>query len=147
VLPSIANSGSVNPTIFTAMPATVGLSVGPTPAPHVLSQPSSSMATPKPGAAFLGVSTVTNTPELDARFGLPAQAGAVVSQVIVGGPAVRAGLRDKDVITAVDGRPIASAGDLTNAPAQYHPGARVSLTVARGTQTLQFVVALGSTPK
>ncbi len=47
----------------------------------------------------------------------------------------------------VDGRPITLADDLTDALEQYHPGARVSLTVARGTQTLQLAVVLGSTPK
>jgi S1-C subfamily serine protease len=55
--------------------------------------------------ALLGVGISQGTPGADA--------GVVVAGLLVGGPAERAGIRNGDVITAVDGAPVDSANALT----------------------------------
>jgi S1-C subfamily serine protease len=51
-----------------------------------------------------------------------AQGGAVVRQVIPGGPAAGAGINPNDVITSINGQPVNSATALTNILDQHHPG-------------------------
>jgi S1-C subfamily serine protease len=81
---------------------------------------------PAPGVhlgetAFIGVG-IADAPAL----GGPA--GAVVRQVLPDTPAGQVGLRGGDLITAVDGRPVNSAADLSNIVDQHRPGDTVVLT-------------------
>ncbi|GAB3575073.1 trypsin-like peptidase domain-containing protein [Amycolatopsis endophytica] len=54
--------------------------------------------------------------------------GALVQQVVSGGPADNAGLTAGDVITGLDGRAIGSATDLTAVMDTLHPGDHVTVT-------------------
>lgn len=72
-------------------------------------------------SAFIGVGIADAPP-----FGGPP--GAVVRQVLPDAPAAQLGLRGGDLITAVDGRPINSAADLSNIVDQHRPGDTVTLT-------------------
>ncbi len=54
--------------------------------------------------------------------------GALVRNVVAGGPAESAGLGTGDVITGLDGHAIDSATSLTNTMDQHHPGDTVTLT-------------------
>lgn len=78
--------------------------------------------------AFLGVS-VADTPTADGygNGGAGGQSGATVADVLSGSPADRAGLASGDVITAVDGRTVASAERLTELVGAHHPGDRVTI--------------------
>jgi serine protease Do len=58
----------------------------------------------------LGVSVQNLTPQLAAYFG--AKEGVLVSSVLEGSAAAKAGLRAGDVITAINGDPIRNPGDL-----------------------------------
>jgi S1-C subfamily serine protease len=69
--------------------------------------------------AFLGVGVN------DAAGG----AGAVVRQVIPGGPAAGAGLAPGDVITSINGQPVNSATALTAILDTHHPGDNVTVGV------------------
>jgi S1-C subfamily serine protease len=51
-----------------------------------------------------------------------APGGAVVRQVIPGGPAAGAGISPDDVISSINGQPVNSATALTNILDQHHPG-------------------------
>jgi S1-C subfamily serine protease len=51
-----------------------------------------------------------------------APGGAVVRQVIPGGPAAGAGINPDDVISSINGQPVNSATALTNILDQHHPG-------------------------
>jgi serine protease Do len=62
---------------------------------------------------------------------LPSQAGAIVTELVAGGPSARAGLREGDVIDAIDGRSIRSASDLAHELGQRKPGERVRFDVVR----------------
>lgn len=73
--------------------------------------------------------------------------GAVIDQVIAGGPAEQAGLRQGDVVTAIDGQKITSFDDLLGIIAFKHPGDKVNLTIHRGSQAGNVTVTLGARPK
>lgn len=95
---------------------------------------------------YLGVSLATLTPEIRARLGVPAQAGAVVLDVAPGSPADRAGLRPGDVITAFDGSPVASVQDVVGRLARAAPGQAVSVVVMRGGAPATLTVVVGQRP-
>jgi len=62
--------------------------------------------------AFLGVGLSELTPELRAHFGVPEDAGVMVSKVVEDSPAARGGVLVGDVIYRVDGEPVANSRDL-----------------------------------
>ncbi len=63
---------------------------------------------------------------------LPDPVGALVTDIDAGGPAQRAGIRPGDLITAVEGRAIQSAGDLDHELARRKPREVVRFVVRRG---------------
>ncbi len=96
---------------------------------------------------YLGVNPQTLTADLAEGFGLPADIeGAAVANVLNDTPAARAGLQSGDVITAVDGRPVTDARELTRRVGAYAPGERVEFTVLRDGEERTITVRLGERP-
>ena len=85
--------------------------------------------------AYLGVSVE------DANGG-----GARIAEVRPDTPAAKAGLRQGDVVTEVDGRTLESADDLRLAVEASKPGDSLELTVKRGGSTRTITVELGTRP-
>jgi putative serine protease PepD len=73
-------------------------------------------------------------------------AGAQVSTVQSGSPASKAGVKAGDVITAVDGKAITKADDLTAGIGSHAPNDKVTLTVTRDGKTVTLHVTLGVRP-
>ncbi|MFL5845647.1 MAG: trypsin-like peptidase domain-containing protein [Solirubrobacteraceae bacterium] len=111
--------------------------------------------------AYLGVSSSSLYPQLAQRLGLPVDHGAIVAEVVNGGPADDAGLRegndeirfqgvtvpsDADVITAVEGHEVRLDDDLGRILENYDPGDKISLEVYRDKQKRTIEVELGSRP-
>lgn len=100
--------------------------------------------------AYIGVYSVEITPEIAKSYNLPVTAGAYVynsakySAIISGSPAEKAGLKDKDIITAVNGVKIGSAGSLSSLIGEYKPGDIVQLTVIRDGKEIAVNVELGA---
>lgn len=69
--------------------------------------------------------------------------GAGVADVEPGSPADDAGLEVEDIITALDGEPIESSGDLYGALRDYQPGDTIELTVVRDGSEETLDVTLG----
>ena len=69
--------------------------------------------------------------------------GAKIAKLMPGSPAVKAGLKAGDIVTAFDGKTVNSATDLTADVRLLAPGTKVTLTVLRGGQELKIDVILG----
>ena len=88
------------------------------------------LSKPPSERAWIGVFLTDLDPAFAAQFGIdPDVTGSLVTQVIPGSPARRAGLERGDVIVSVNGDAISSADDLTAAITQYDPGDTVELGV------------------
>lgn len=96
--------------------------------------------------AYLGVSPAPVTEELSRSFDLGVDEGALVQAVPRGTPADRAGVRQGDVIVALDGKPIATVEDLYAAIRGYAPGETARVTVVREGDRRSFEVRLGRLP-
>ncbi|MBW3535518.1 MAG: trypsin-like peptidase domain-containing protein [Gemmatimonadetes bacterium] len=92
---------------------------------------------------LLGVRIESITPEDAAYYRLPSIAGILVQGVEPGGPAEEAGLEPGDVIVAVDGVQVATAGDLQQRIAQSRPGAEVDITYYRDGEPETTEIELG----
>ena len=79
----------------------------------------------------LGITVQTLTADLAESLGARDTRGALVSAVEQGSPAKAAGLRQGDVITELDGHPVADGNALRNQVAGMRPGSEVSVTVLR----------------
>lgn len=80
---------------------------------------------------FLGVATTELTPELRRHFGVPEDAGVLVSKVVDDSAAAAAGVQVGDILTAVSGEAVESTGDLIRAVGKHQPGAAVDLELWR----------------
>jgi serine protease Do/serine protease DegQ len=79
----------------------------------------------------LGVVMQDLTPELASAFGLKEHRGAVVTQVLPGSAADKAGIRSGDVIIGIDGKAVVDGGALRNAVGLLRAGSRVNLKLIR----------------
>jgi putative serine protease PepD len=73
--------------------------------------------------------------------------GAQISLVEPGTPASAAGIRTRDVVTAIDGKAVGSTEQFIATIDNYNPGQRVTLTIKRGGQTKQIPITLGLRPQ
>jgi len=111
--------------------------------------------------AFLGVTTESIYPQLAEHLNLDTRSGALITDVVPGGPAEKAGLHGStgqttfqlqqvktggDAITGVDGKPIVSSTQLSELVAQHKPGDTITLDIIRDGQHAQAKVTLGSRP-
>jgi len=93
---------------------------------------------------YLGVGEVRAVdPQTSAYYNIPI---GVVIQVTPNTPAARAGLRDKDIITSVDGQAIDQNHDLRTVVEMRQPGETVKVRVWRSGQTLTYSITLAPRP-
>ncbi|MBV8895618.1 MAG: trypsin-like peptidase domain-containing protein [Acidobacteriaceae bacterium] len=90
--------------------------------------------------AQLGLYAETITPALAEGLDLAADQGVVVSDVRPEGAAAEAGIKADDLITAVNGRSLASVQELNALIYRLSPGAKVTLHVRRGEERLELPV-------
>jgi serine protease Do len=95
---------------------------------------------------WLGVSIQDITPELAEYFGLKKATGALISDLVPDSPAEKAGLRQKDIVVAFNGKPVQDATILKNLVAAAVPGSTASVTVIREKDKKQLKVILGELP-
>jgi serine protease Do len=95
---------------------------------------------------FFGVAYVEVTRELAQAYGLAADHGVLVQQVVPGSGAEAAGVRPLDIIVEMQGKRIEGASDFQREILQRRVGDVVTVTVVRGGQRLQLHVKLGPRP-
>jgi S1-C subfamily serine protease len=110
----------------------------------------------------LGIRALPIGPELAQQMGLPADYGVLIMQVVPGGAAERAGLRGGseraylgntpillggDLIVAIDGQPVESMQDLSDAMNRHRAGDTVAVSIYRGKRKLDVKVVLGEAPQ
>ena len=98
--------------------------------------------------AYMGVYGVEITAEIAKNYNLPVSSGAYIysssySSVIADGPAAKAGLKEKDIITAINGYKVGVAGSMTSLIGEYKPGDTVQLTVVRDGNEIAINITLG----
>ncbi|HEX5763536.1 MAG TPA: trypsin-like peptidase domain-containing protein [Solirubrobacterales bacterium] len=112
--------------------------------------------------AYLGVSGGTITPDLAEALKLPVDQGALIDEVVEGGPADEAGIEGGDtsatiegatiqvggdIVTEIDGKPVSDMEDVIDAVNSASPGDELKLTVRRGDATKEVTVELGVRPE
>jgi len=95
---------------------------------------------------YLGVYIGKVDAEMSEALNLPENSGAIVTKVVEDTPAERAGLKEYDVIIAVNGREIDDSQSLTNVIASYPPDETVTLTVIRDGKEKKIKVKLEERP-
>lgn len=102
----------------------------------------------KVSRAYLGVRFLSVTADVAKIYNLSVKQGAYVyadsnqAAVVSGGPADKAGVKDKDIITKVNGVEIGAKGSVATLIGEYKPGDTVELTIVRDGKTSTVKVNL-----
>ena len=101
--------------------------------------------------AWLDISTQVLTPPMAEQFGVAGRKGVRITDVYKGGKAAAAGLRVGDLLTALDGDPIAASNPedsevFPNMIRQYAIGATVELSLLRSNREAKIRVELSRSP-
>ena len=91
---------------------------------------------------WLGVMIQKVTPEIAESLGLTDAKGALVADVVKDGPAEAAGIKQGDVITEFDGKPVTASDELPLLVARTGVGKTVPLTLLRGKEKMTLQVRI-----
>ena len=96
---------------------------------------------------WLGVSIQEITSEFAKSLGMEVPKGALVSQVLDGSPAERAGFQVRDVIIEFDGVEIIYSGDLPQTVGSIKPGSKIEAKIIREGKIKKINVVVGELPE
>lgn len=120
--------------------------------PHLQRVPQDPSGRPISWLGVYGIQPVD--PEVAKLLALERQSGLVLSDIAVDSPAARAGLQDRDIVLAVDGKVLPRLKP-DRVVASYFgqqilkrlPGERMRLTILRGAERREVEVTLGDEPR
>jgi serine protease Do len=95
---------------------------------------------------FLGVQPQPITQDMVDNLGLKSTQGALIADVVKGGPADKAGLKPGDVVVGLNGRPVMDNNQLTRDVGAIPPSQSVKLDVVHDGKTRQVEVKLADRP-
>ncbi len=101
----------------------------------------------KVSRGWLGVVIQEVNKDLAESFGLERPAGALVAQVMDGGPAARGGLRVGDVILSLNDKPIVMSADLPHLVGALKPDSTARMEVVRDGDRKMLDVKIGAMPE
>jgi len=96
---------------------------------------------------WLGVMIQDITPELGKSFGLQGDKGVLVSDVVKGGPAEKAGIVRGDVILRFDEKEVENAHKLSQLVAVTAPNTRIKMDLLRNGKEETISVMIGTMPE
>lgn len=80
---------------------------------------------------WIGVKIQDVNPDLAASFKLPSTNGAIITNIILNGPADKAGLNRGDVITQIADHKVHNVRDVLDLISQQKPGDKIDITIIR----------------
>lgn len=95
---------------------------------------------------WLGVQIQSITQDIADSLRVPTDQGALVGDVTSGSPAEKAGFKVRDLITAVDGKPVKDSRDLAVRISGMAPGTKVKITYWRDGKSNDMDLTLGTLP-
>ena len=93
---------------------------------------------------YLGIQFLTIDSEVQAAKNLPVDSGALVASVADQGPAFKAGIKQNDIIIAVNGTALGKILEIDSVLQKYQAGNQIMLKVLRGQETLELPVIFGA---
>jgi S1-C subfamily serine protease len=96
--------------------------------------------------SYMGADIATLTPGLAAQLGINQPQGVLITNVVPGSPAEKAGLQQGDVIIAIDNRPIRQDADVAKILDSHKPGDAIALTIVRNNRQQTGKLILGEAP-
>lgn len=101
---------------------------------------------------YLGVSYIALTDDIAYEYNLPVKRGAYLaprqsgSPILEGSPAAKAGLKEKDIISKVNGKPVDESNSLISLLGRFSVGDEVTLTILRDAKEQDIKVKLEPVP-
>jgi serine protease DegQ len=95
---------------------------------------------------WIGVGVQDMTRELSESFKLPEIRGALITEVLRGTPADKAGVRLGDILVSVEGKPVTDSATMLNLVSALDPGKQATLKVVRAQQETELKVTVGRRP-
>lgn len=95
---------------------------------------------------WVGVEIQEITQDLALSFGLQSTDGALISGVLRGSPAEKAGIRPGDILVELDGRAVVGAREMLEMVAELAPGQRTLFKLRRSGRALDLPVEIGRRP-
>ena len=135
----------VNTAIYSQSGGSVGIGFA-IPANLVTTVKDSIIATGKFEKPYIGVYLGNLDADKVKALNLKSSNGVFVAGAVPNGPAAAAGITKHDVITAVDGKEVNSAGAFVGEIAAKKVGQSVKLTISRNGKTTEVSVTLAKTP-
>ena len=96
---------------------------------------------------WIGVEPNDLSPELRETFGVAARSGVIITGVLQGGPASKAGVVPGDVIVAIAGKRVEDVSELLAQVAALKPGVAAQFSLQRKKQDLQLAITPGLRPR
>ena len=96
---------------------------------------------------WIGVEVQEITPPVAESFKLGASRGALIAGVLRGGPADKAGVKPGDVLTEVQGKPVADPAGMLNLIAALAPGQSAKVKLKRKGNDVDATITVGRRPK
>src|SRR5579862_1057761 len=121
----------------------IGFAVPVNLAHHVMDQ---LLKNGKVNRAYLGILPQDVTPAMAKAFGATEAKGAVVGNITADGPAAHSDLKQGDIITEVNGKPVDDANQLRLQIGLLSPDSTVTLKVLRAGTPQQVTVKMGEYP-
>jgi serine protease DegQ len=96
---------------------------------------------------WIGVEVQEITPPIAESFKLGGTRGALIAGVLRGGPADKAGVKPGDVLTEVEGKPVADPTAMLNLIAALAPGRPATVKLKRNGNEVDATITVGRRPK